>query len=62
MIKRKTAFNLAIKYINLGIRKLNIDANLYERAGADYPRAISASEERRKLKEAIAILEEIRDA
>ena len=62
MIQHKTAFNLAIKYISLGIKKLNIDANLYEQAGADYPRAISASEERKKLKEAIVILEEIRDA
>ena len=56
-MKLSTAYKTAIDSMEKEIRTLNLDANLHEQMGADYPRAISASKQRKKLKTAIEKLQ-----
>jgi hypothetical protein len=55
-MKTKQALNIAIHAIEQEIKIYNVDANMYEKLGADYPLAISASKRRKKLRAAIEIL------
>jgi hypothetical protein len=51
------AVRLAIKCMKKEIHLLAMPANLHERYGADFPSAINASKDRKKLREAIVVLE-----
>lgn len=53
------ARTIAIRAIEAQIKALAIDANMHERLGATYPRAIQASAERARLRAAIAKLQEV---
>ena len=52
----KQALQLAIKALEQVQKPLHVDANFHEQQGADYPLAVSASEQRHKLREAQAVL------
>jgi len=41
------------------LRRLAIDANLHERCGAQYPAAVKASQKRKEIQAAMAVLEEV---
>ena len=57
-MKLSTAYRTAIEAMENEVKTLNMDANLHELMGADYPRAISASKRRHKLNEAIWTLQD----
>ena len=54
---RKQALRLAIQALEAEKHKLAVDANFADRLHATYPQAISASKKRKKIIEAIEILE-----
>lgn len=41
------------------LQRLAIDANLHERCGAQYPAAVKASQKRKDIRAAMAVLEEV---
>lgn len=55
---RRAALRLAIEALEAQARRLAVDARLFEDYGADYPRALRAAKERRRLAEAIKVLED----
>lgn len=57
-MNRERATALAIKALEEQIQKLAIDANLHDTFNYVIPRTITASKERQKLREAIAVLKE----
>lgn len=50
------ALKVAMDCVAFEIRRLTVDANLYDIYGADYPHAIQASKKRVALKQALDIL------
>ena len=57
-MKLSTAYQTAIASMEKEIRTINMDANLHELMGADYPKAVNASKRRHKLNEAIWTLQD----
>jgi hypothetical protein len=55
-VKLSQAIRIAVKAMEVKIKTLDVDANLYEQYGASYLSAASASRERRQLQEAIEVL------
>ena len=41
------------------LQRLAVDANLHERCGAQYPAAVKASQKRKEIQSAMAVLEEV---
>jgi hypothetical protein len=60
MIERK-AFALAIQAIDKEIKRISFDANLCDVLGANYPAAVKASLRRQDLREARALLLELKE-
>jgi chaperonin cofactor prefoldin len=56
-MKLFTAYRTAIASMENEIKTLNMDANLHELMGADYPKAINASKQRKRLQTAIETLQ-----
>lgn len=59
-MKKQQAINLAIDAIRGQIKRFVVDANLYDKGGADYPHAKKSSERRKQLLDAIEVLETMR--
>jgi hypothetical protein len=57
-MKLHTAYRTAIDSMEKEVKTLNMDANLHELMGADYPKAVNASKRRHKLNEAIWTLQD----
>lgn len=57
----KQAINLAISSIKFKIKYIAFDANIYEKQPNSYPYAKKAFEEKKKLLEAIEILENMKN-
>jgi hypothetical protein len=58
-MNNKQAIKIAIEAMRERIKKYAVDANLHDHMGADYPWAITSSEKRKELLEAIAALEDL---
>ncbi len=58
-MKLRKAISLAIYALEELQKPLHVDANLHEHYGADYPLAVSASKQRRELREAVKVLEQM---
>lgn len=56
-MNKTKAVRIAIAAMREEIRRLNVEANLFDMLGADHPAAVSASKKRKEIKEAIAVIE-----
>ncbi len=61
MVTRTQALQLAKEMVKKRTHILAVEANLHDHYGADYPAAKNAAKERDKLREALIVLERIKD-
>ncbi len=61
MVTRTQALNIAAELIKKRIHGLAVEANLHERYGLNSPSAKNASQERDRLREALIVLERIKN-
>jgi hypothetical protein len=58
-IHQRRALQLALHALERDKKRIAVDANLYEQAGADYPAAVRAYTEKRRIIEAQKVIREM---